>query len=60
MPFGEFFAYPVMISNEIEEKQPVSRFSLLPAASGRSDTARTCGIVVPNHALYQLSYTPKE
>ena len=26
---------------------------------GRSDRIRTCGIVVPNHARYQLRYTPK-
>ena len=24
----------------------------------RSDTIRTCGIVIPNHAFYQLNYTP--
>ena len=29
------------------------------AFSGRSDRIRTCGIVVPNHARYQLRYTPK-
>ena len=27
--------------------------------NGRSDRIRTCGIVVPNHARYQLRYTPK-
>ena len=25
---------------------------------GRSDRIRTCGILVPNQALYQLSHTP--
>ena len=25
---------------------------------GRSDRIRTCGIMVPNHARYQLRYTP--
>lgn len=26
--------------------------------NGRSDWTRTSGLVVPNHALYQLSYAP--
>lgn len=26
--------------------------------SGRGDTDRTCDLMVPNHALYQLSHTP--
>ncbi len=25
----------------------------------RGDRTRTCDIMVPNHALYQLSYTPQ-
>ena len=28
--------------------------------NGRSDWTRTSGLVVPNHALYQLSYAPNE
>ena len=30
----------------------------LQAQPGRSDRTRTCGLMVPNHPLYQLSHTP--
>ena len=29
-------------------------------APGRSDRIRTCGLMIPNHARYQLRYTPKK
>ncbi len=29
-------------------------------SNGRSERTRTFGLVVPNHALYQLSYAPTE
>ena len=34
------------------------RHLLSPSIPGRGDTARTCDLMVPNHPLYQLSYTP--
>ena len=35
----------------IETKPPIA------LKTGRGDRTRTCGILVPNQALYQLSYT---
>lgn len=42
-----------MIENE-EEKIAMTWMT----HDGRSDWTRTSGLVVPNHALYQLSYAP--
>lgn len=45
----------VGVSAQIKKARSAYR---LQAQPGRSDRTRTCGLMVPNHPLYQLSHTP--
>ena len=45
--------------NVLKKKIEYSQLkSVMNTRYGRSDRTRTCGLMVPNHPLYQLSHTP--
>ena len=51
-------ALSIMIRTLSKRRNPESRYGD-PGFLGPSDRVRTCGLMVPNHARYQLRYTRK-